>query len=29
MHGGNAVDNTVAVMLCVGVVNAESSGLVG
>ena len=26
MHGGNAMDATVAAMFCVGVVNAESSG---
>ena len=29
MHGGNAMDATVAAMFCVGVVNAESSGLGG
>ena len=29
MHGGNAMDATVAAMFCVGIVNAESSGLGG
>ena len=29
MQGGNAVDATVEVMLCVVVVNSESSGLGG
>ena len=29
MHGGNAMDATMAVMFCVGVVNAESLGIGG